>query len=141
MRLVSSAVEHATSSAGGESPSPVDPIQRLLEEAGRVTDELATLGDSLAAQSDVAKREAQKLIDAIGEATARIEALAGERENESTSPAGRPGSSDGARLLATQLMVNGSSREEAETQLRSEFGIEHATEMLDQVFASQQDRP
>jgi hypothetical protein len=142
LRLVFGPVEHSTSAAGGEGPSPADSIRRLLEEANRVSGELAVLSDSLVAQSDLAKRQSQKLIDALAEATARFEALTGEAEGESTRSAGQlPGSSDGARLLATQLMINGSSREETETQLRSEFGIEHATEMLDQVFASQRDRP
>lgn len=133
-------MEHSTSSAGGESLSPVDSVRRLLEEANRVAGELAVLGDSLAAQSVAAKRQAQELIDALGEVTAGVEALAGGDEGEDAKSDGRHGSFDGARLLATQLMVNGSSREEAETQLRSDFGIEHVTEMLDQVFAPQRDR-
>lgn len=40
----------------------------------------------------------------------------------------------GARLLATQMAVSGSSREEIEQRLRSSFEIEDAGEMLDAIL-------
>ena len=40
----------------------------------------------------------------------------------------------GARLLATQMAVGGSSRAEIEQRLRSDFGIENAEEMLDGIL-------
>lgn len=42
--------------------------------------------------------------------------------------------SDGARLLATQMAVGGSSRSEIENRLRNEFGIEDATAILDGIL-------
>jgi vacuolar-type H+-ATPase subunit H len=42
--------------------------------------------------------------------------------------------SDGARLLAAQMAVAGSSREEIETRLRDEFGIQDAAPILDGIL-------
>jgi hypothetical protein len=59
---------------------------------------------------------------------------------ESTPPpppqADQPGrgASDGARLLAAQMAVAGSSREEIEGRLREEFGIEDAGPILDGIL-------
>ena len=46
--------------------------------------------------------------------------------------AGTP--SDGARLLATQMAVAGSSRPEIESRLQNEFGIQDAGPMLDAIL-------
>ena len=56
----------------------------------------------------------------------------GEREMPSALP-GRA-SSAGARLLATQMAVSGSSREEIEARLRSGFEIEDTSEILDAIL-------
>lgn len=50
----------------------------------------------------------------------------------SESPGAGP--SDGARLLAAQMAVAGSSRQEIETRLREEFGIEDAAPILDGIL-------
>jgi hypothetical protein len=42
--------------------------------------------------------------------------------------------SDGARLLAAQMAVAGSTREEIETRLRDEFGIQDAAPILDGIL-------
>jgi hypothetical protein len=47
-------------------------------------------------------------------------------------PSGTP--SDGARLLAAQMAVAGSSREEIEIRLRNEFGIQDAGPILDGIL-------
>ncbi len=44
------------------------------------------------------------------------------------------GTSAGARLLATQMAVSGSSREEIEARLRSGFEIEDTTSILDAIL-------
>lgn len=44
--------------------------------------------------------------------------------------------SDGARLLAAQMAVAGSSREEIEKRLRDEFGIEDAGPIIDGILGS-----
>jgi hypothetical protein len=52
------------------------------------------------------------------------------------APSALPGraSSAGARLLATQMAVSGSSREEIESRLRSGFEIEDTSEILDAIL-------
>jgi hypothetical protein len=47
---------------------------------------------------------------------------------------GGTSASDGARLLAAQMAVAGSSRQEIEARLRDEFGIEDATPILDGIL-------
>jgi hypothetical protein len=49
------------------------------------------------------------------------------------APAPRSGAA-GARLLATQMAVSGSSREEIEARLRSGFEIEDTSEILDAIL-------
>jgi hypothetical protein len=43
------------------------------------------------------------------------------------------GSSEGARLLATQMAVAGGTREEITRRLREEFGIQDAAGLLDDI--------
>jgi hypothetical protein len=50
------------------------------------------------------------------------------------SAPGRRSGSSGARLLATQMAVSGSSREEIEERLRSGFEIEDTSEILDAIL-------
>ena len=50
-----------------------------------------------------------------------------------SAPGPRSGSA-GARLLATQMAVSGSSREEIEQRLRSGFDIEDTREILDAIL-------
>jgi hypothetical protein len=52
---------------------------------------------------------------------------------EPSAPTRRTGSA-GARLLATQMAVSGSSREEIEARLRSGFEIEDTSEILDAIL-------
>jgi hypothetical protein len=57
-------------------------------------------------------------------------------DGELERPSALPGraSSAGARLLATQMAVSGSSREEIEARLRSGFEIEDTSEILDAIL-------
>lgn len=52
--------------------------------------------------------------------------------------AGRRSGSAGARLLATQMAVSGSSREEIEERLRSGFEIEDTSEILDAILGPEE---
>jgi hypothetical protein len=47
--------------------------------------------------------------------------------------------SAGARLLATQMAVSGSSREEIEQRLRSGFDIEDTSEILDAILGPEEE--
>jgi vacuolar-type H+-ATPase subunit H len=49
-------------------------------------------------------------------------------------PGRGPAASDGARLLAAQMAVAGSTRDEIETRLRDEFGIQDAAPILDGIL-------
>lgn len=50
----------------------------------------------------------------------------------------RRSSAAGARLLATQMAVSGSSREEIEERLRSGFEIEDTSEILDAILGPEE---
>ena len=66
----------------------------------------------------------------------RAEALPPTDEtDESLPPIGTPA---GARLLATQMAVSGSSREEIESRLRSGFAIADARSILDAILGPEQ---
>ncbi|HVC07559.1 MAG TPA: hypothetical protein VND98_08265 [Solirubrobacterales bacterium] len=56
-----------------------------------------------------------------------------EEAGSAAAQRGRDGSA-GARLLATQMAVSGSSREEIEARLRSGFEIEDASRILDAIL-------
>ena len=126
--------------------------------AGR-TEELSGLIDSLLGQAISLREEAERLQMTLEAASARTGA-GGEAEPPSPSPAPpeqqpeaprlravgtdgpRPvetevepaGAAAGARLLATQMAVSGSSREEIAQRLRNGFEIEDADAILDAIL-------
>jgi hypothetical protein len=55
--------------------------------------------------------------------------------DESPTPMGTPA---GARLLATQMAVSGSSREEIESRLRSGFAIADTRSIVDAILGPEQ---
>lgn len=61
-----------------------------------------------------------------------------EPEAEPAAATGPRSTSAGARLLATQMAVSGSSRAEIEQRLRSGFDIEDASEMLDAILGPEE---
>lgn len=106
--------------------------RRHLEEAQARADrvvaerlrELADELDPLAGPGDAVSAPAPHLRP--------VESLDGDAE-ASEAPARRGGSA-GARLLATQMAVSGSSREEIEARLRSGFEIEDTSEILNAIL-------
>lgn len=138
--------------------------QRHLEEAQAeadriVADRLAALSrltESLAAQAEATKGESEKLVAKLEEAKRRLAAGEDFEEVEDEQPAeparashlsavasveqaaddGDPGKGTpaGARLLATQMAVSGSSREEIEERLRGGFEIEDTGPILDAIL-------
>ena len=62
------------------------------------------------------------------------------RADEPAEPAAAPTPrlGRGARLLATQMAVSGSSREEIEERLRSGFEIEDTSEILDAILGPEE---
>ncbi len=61
-----------------------------------------------------------------------------EREDPSAAQRRASSGSAGARLLATQMAVSGSSREEIEARLRSGFEIEDASGILDAILGPEE---
>jgi cell division septum initiation protein DivIVA len=130
------------------------------EADGIVADRLAALSrltDSLAAQADVIKGESEKLVAKLAEAKRRLaagedfeaveseeaveparsshlSAVAPVKDAEGEAGAAGEGTPAGARLLATQMAVSGSSREEIEARLRSGFEIEDTGAILDAIL-------
>ncbi|HEX5592454.1 MAG TPA: hypothetical protein VFX35_03790 [Solirubrobacterales bacterium] len=123
---------------------------------GRIS-ELSELIDSLLGQAVSLRREAEQLQATLEEARSRIDP---ERPVEPTDPASppeaprlravpgaeetapapeaRPADAAGARLLATQMAVSGSSREEIEARLRNRFEIEDTTPILDAILGPEE---
>jgi hypothetical protein len=63
-----------------------------------------------------------------------LKSVEGSGEPPEPLAAPRRSGSAGARLLATQMAVSGSSREEIEERLRSGFEIEDTSEILDAIL-------
>jgi len=141
--------------------------QRHLDEAQAEADRLVegrlgsltALTDSLVAQAESIKAEAEGLVTKVEEAKRRL--AAGEEpaeEVEADEPArtshlsavepveeagaaeGVPelGTPAGARLLATQMAVSGSSREEIEARLLNGFEIEDTASILDAILGPEE---
>lgn len=135
--------------------------RRYLAEARREADrlaegraaELSDLIDSLLSQAISLRREAERLQATLEEARGRIdfEEGSGPQVPEDPQPeaprlraveGGEPtiasearrADAAGARLLATQLAVSGSSREEIAARLRSGFEIEDTDAILNAIL-------
>lgn len=131
-------------------------------EADRLAGErvagLSELIDSLLGQAQSLRQEAEALQATLEEAKARAEIGAGSESIEKVQPPerreaprlravetaeapapeqpeeGKSSDAAGARLLATQMAVQGSSREEIEQRLRNGFEIEDSTAILDAIL-------
>jgi hypothetical protein len=123
---------------------------------------LSELTDSLVAQAAAIRDQSKQLLATLAEAKRRIAAEGGPEiaavetpvEPARTPhlsavepvegpaavapaelrPAGEEGTPAGARLLATQMAVSGSSREEIEVRLRNGFAIEDTASILDAIL-------
>jgi hypothetical protein len=121
-----------------------------MEETRRRADELAvqrakelsSITDELLARAQAVARQTDELIGALnGDNRGALKVVSGnDSEPAGTAPSSnrrprRPtGSvSDGARLLATQMAVAGSSRDGIASRLKEEFGIEDSSAILDEA--------
>jgi hypothetical protein len=109
---------------------PIESVRRLLAEAERVSRELGEVADDLVARAESGRRDARRVAAALREAAAT---LAGEELGEEAEDAPAAGS-DGARLLARQMLANGAERGDVEQDLRNGFGIENADEIVDSLL-------
>jgi cell division septum initiation protein DivIVA len=135
-------------------------LEEAQAEADRIVNDrlaaLSRLTDSLVAQAETTKDESEKLVAKLEEAKRRLAAGEDLDEADGEEPAeparslhlsavapveeaetdGAPGQGTpaGARLLATQMAVSGSSREEIEARLRNGFEIEDTGAILDAIL-------
>jgi vacuolar-type H+-ATPase subunit H len=138
-------------------------LTQARAEADRITQrrmsDLSHLIDSLLEQATSLQREADRMQTVLEEAKFRVDpeqpVEAAEERQRPDGPAeprevprlravglpeepapGREATPDaaGARLLATQMAVSGSSREEIEARLRNRFEIEDPTPILDAIL-------
>jgi cell division septum initiation protein DivIVA len=136
-------------------------LEEAQAEADRIVTErlaaLSRLTDSLVAQADATKGESEKLVVKLEEAKRRLaagedldegeseerdeparashlSAVAPVEEAEADGGAPGQGTPAGARLLATQMAVSGSSREEIGARLRNGFEIEDTDAILDAIL-------
>lgn len=105
--------------------------------------ELSELVDALLGQAIALRREAERLQATLEEARARIDGSEPPAREEPVEPPrlravvpAEPPLPDaaGARLLATQMAVSGSSREEIAQRLRNGFEIEDTDAILDAIL-------
>jgi hypothetical protein len=123
-------VEAAEQAASKVIDDAEEQARRQLQEAGAradriVAERLRALADELDPQTQAAPRREPHLRPV-------------EPESEPGPAAGRRSTSAGARLLATQLAVSGSSRAEIEQRLRSGFEIEDTSEILDAILGPEE---
>lgn len=117
---------------------------------------LAELTDSLMDQAEAIRRQSERLLESLAEVKSRLAAAPGPEPTlrgthlsavtPVAEPAGRPPALEpriqgegrptpaGARLLATQMAVSGSSREEIEMRLRDGFEIDDTAAILDAIL-------
>ncbi|MGN6816797.1 MAG: hypothetical protein ACTHK3_12070 [Solirubrobacterales bacterium] len=128
---------------------------RLAEDRAA---ELADMVDSLLGQAIALRQEAERLQETLEEARSRIEGAEPLRQPEPVEPPEQPEAprlravehdesdeaddrrtdASGARLLATQMAVSGSSREEIELRLRNGFQIEDTDAILDAILGPEE---
>lgn len=127
---------------------------------------LADLNDQLTAQAEAIKLEADRLLASLAEAKRRLGAAGAPAEPAPVATEPEPARSThltavampeepdlpaaaavaggehrtpaGARLLATQMAVSGSSRAEIESRLRNGFQIEDTASILDAILGPEE---
>ncbi len=130
------------------SLSAIGRIQVMIDAAERSATEIAESAALLAKRASEIRIESEELISSLEETKAEIQQQLPPAPPDATRQ-GRAmamaetgggeegeenGLSAGARLLATQMSVAGSSREEIENRLRDEFHIEQPESMLDGIL-------
>ncbi|MGZ8665722.1 MAG: hypothetical protein ACXWZM_01275 [Solirubrobacterales bacterium] len=134
------------------SLSAIGRIQVMIDAAERSATEIAESAALLAKRASEVRIESEELISSLEETKAEIQQQLSPAPPDATrqgralamAKAGAEddgeenGLSAGARLLATQMSVAGSSREEIENRLRDEFHIEQPEAMLDGILGQRE---
>jgi hypothetical protein len=120
-------VEAAEQAAAKVIDDAEEQARRQLAEAGARADRI--VAERLRALADE--------LDPAGPVAAREPHLR-PVEDEADLPAGPRSGAAGARLLATQMAVSGSSREEIAERLRSKFEIDDPGQILDAILGPEE---
>jgi hypothetical protein len=121
-------VEAAEQAAAKVIDDAEEEARRRLSEAGEranriVAERLRALADELDPSGSAQREPHLRSVDAVP---------------QPETPAGPRSGSAGARLLATQMAVSGSSREEIAERLRSGFDIADTSEILDAILGPEE---
>jgi DivIVA domain-containing protein len=124
VRTVLAAAQDSAAQIVGEAQAEAD---RTRTVAGRVGDEAATR------VTDAASGALERIEALRGELTTLLDALRGAPEAE---PGGDDGTDEGARLVALDLALNGTPREQADHYLAEHFDVGDRAALLDDVYAA-----
>jgi hypothetical protein len=129
--LTTSTAERLAAIVEAAESAAAQVIDDAEEQARRQLQEASTRADRIVAER---LRALADELDPEPEPAARAEShLRPVEAGEEHAPQ-RRSSSAGARILATQMAVSGSSRGEIEQRLRSDFDIEDTSEILDAIL-------
>ncbi len=135
--------------------SAIGRIQVMIDAAERSATEIAESAALLTKRASEIRIESEELIASLEETKAELQQqirggsaalrgqdksrpMASKPETEDTGDVEGNGLSAGARLLATQMSVAGSSRDEIESRLRNEFHIDEPESMLDGILGARE---
>ncbi len=111
-------------------------LESLTRRAQRLDDEAKGLADALgraAGELEVPSRSSKSRRDASAPPQA---ATPGSVPRKSSNARAPEPASEGVRLMALQMAVGGSNREEVEARLRGEFEVDVTDAVLDELFGS-----
>jgi hypothetical protein len=136
---IAAIIEGAEQAAAGVIDDAEKQARRHLEDAQAQADRLAAerlraLADELDPPAPTAGERPQPFLKSVEELPPEPGVAAVPEPNAPP----RRAASAGARLLATQMAVSGSSREEIESRLRSGFEIEDTSEILDAILGPEE---
>jgi vacuolar-type H+-ATPase subunit H len=121
-------------------------VDRIVSER---LSSLASLTDSLVTQAEIIRQQSERLLESVAQARAELEsepapaprgshltavAPVEEPAEVVSEPLDQRQAHAGARLLATQMAVSGSSREEIASRLRNGFEIDDTQAILDAIL-------
>jgi vacuolar-type H+-ATPase subunit H len=136
-----SALSELTDSLAAQAEAIRNQSEQLLAALGEAKRRIAAAGGDEPSGPDrpgrVAHLSAVDSVDGVPAAPAEVPRIDPGAAAGQGAPAS-PGGAAGARLLATQMAVSGSSREEIEARLRNGFEIEDTASILDAILGPEE---
>lgn len=132
------AAEQVRAVLSAAEQSAAEIVARAEADAQRVGSAAGRAGDETTARVTAAASDALERIEALrGELSTLLEAL-GNRPPAAELPAEPAPAADdaGARLVALELALSGTPREQADAVLAEQFAIADRRELLDDVYAA-----